>query len=137
MQLRSVSHTDPPPMPEVTMTPNERVELIASIIGCVLSNAFQMQVGLPHTPLHGLDPAVRDVYVALGRVSAAGLLTPHAKLAAEDRAVAIACDMLDRYDDQDERLGVTVDPFLRRARIKRAFLTALDSYTIEMSRRAQ
>jgi hypothetical protein len=112
------------------------IEFTATAIACVLSDAYQGMHDLPVRPLTLLDPAIRQIYEAIGRATAHSLLLPDRKTTAERRAVEAAADILEHYHASDEGLGVRVDPDLRRKRLTTAFLSALHTYQREMAREA-
>ena len=131
-----------PAIPEMTpittrpvgLSNTTRIEVTASIIACVLSDAFQGQQDLPHRMFTSLDPAVRRVYEGIARGVTHSLLLPERTMQAERKAVDAAASVLDHYADTDADLGVRVDPQQARQRIKTAFLSALHAYQTEMAR---
>ena len=111
-----------------------RIEVIASVIACVLYDARQMQDGIPHTPFTRAERDVQRIYEAIGRQAATCILKPSRVVEAKRKAIEDAVTIMGHYDEVDEDDQRPVPPEVKRKRFESAFLSGLHRYHVELAR---
>ena len=132
--MPSIPRLEPVTIKAASLSVETRIEVIASVLACVLYDARQMQDGIPHVPLMRAERDVQRIYEAIGRQAATCILNPSRVVEAKRKAVEDAVTIMGHYDevDVDDQRPVPMD--VRRKRIESACLSAIHRYHVELAR---
>ena len=112
-----------------------RIELVASIIACVLFDAQQMQQQVfKHIPLGKAPREEQRIYEAIGRQVATYVLKPAQSVQAKRLAIQTAAGILSAYDEEDAAFASAATPEMWQSRYEAAFISALHRYHAELAR---
>lgn len=133
--LRIIPQLEPVTKQAQPLSVETRIELVASIIACVLFDAQQMQQQVfTHIPLGKAPREEQRIYEAIGRQVATYVLKPERGIQAKRLALQTAAAILSAYDEEDAAFDSAATPEMWQSRYEAAFTSALHKYHAELAR---